>query len=39
MGCSSSLLLFFPAGVNIFVFPDGDLQITSNVKVESLHST
>ncbi len=38
VGCGSCLLLFFTAGVNILALPDGNLQITSNVQVESLHS-
>jgi len=35
-GCC--LLLFFPAGVNILILPDWDLQVTSNVEMHSLRS-
>ena len=38
VGRGSCLLLFFTAGVDILVLPDRDLQVTSDVKVESLRS-
>ena len=38
VGCGSCLLLL-PAGVDILAFPDRKLQVTSDVKMQSLHLT
>lgn len=38
-GCVCCLLLFFPAGVDKLVLPDRDVQVSSNVEVQSLRNS